>query len=214
MSDGGSEQPATTTGSDTGTDADADVETADADDSGDPGDDARYDPIGEIASIYEPYRVTGDNGDVLLTPLADDEREAFRAYVDNLPTRPADEIGPAYDYQRAKYGDTEIRASPDELLPHATWADGANFERGMLGDAKYVADGEQSFFIPSTMSPYMELIAQQKMDDRLAKYGAVIDDPDSPVRGLEITTNHPAAADFIADRMDGLNIAGVVLLED
>jgi hypothetical protein len=148
-------------------------------------------------------------------PIDAQQRSDFATYRDQLAgegrTRTADEHGEAYDYQRQWCGDVEYRITPDEDLPKAAWADGLNDELALAQDAKFVrVDSRSSWFIPDTLDPDIAGFAERRMDKRLIKYGEAINNPDNPIRGLEIIVNSPEAARFIAARMNALHIPGIV----
>jgi hypothetical protein len=156
----------------------------------------------------------GAHSDQLLRPLDNEQRQRFDAYRHQLSTdgktRPVDDTGPEYDYQRRWCGSTEYRISPDEDLPRAAWADGLNSDLGLAQDAKYVREDARSWFRPESLPPVMRTLAIQKMDDRLLKYREAIRDGGSPVRGLEIVVNSRSAAEFVAGRMNTLGVPGIV----
>jgi len=62
-------------------------------------------------------------------------------------------------------------------------------------------------------SDSMAAIARREMDERLEKYAAVLEDPSNPASVLEISTNDPAVAAFVEERLRALNIPGYVRLE-
>lgn len=157
--------------------------------------------------------VCGDD-QAAVEPLDDQDLRDFTSYREQLETdgktRQVTKAGDEYDYQRQYCGDTEYRITPDADLPRSAWADGLNNELGLAQDAKYVKSDSRSWFVPESMPPAMQGLAEEVMDKRLIKYRDVINDNTNPVRGLEIIVNSVAAAQAVAARMNALQVPGIV----
>lgn len=90
---------------------------------------------------------------------------------------------------------------------------GWTVDYGAVGDAKLVTKA-RSWYDPGSLGDdFLAERARQKLDQRLLKYKAVIDDPSNPVRVLEITTNSPSAAAAIEGRMRAVGVRGYVRIE-
>ena len=153
--------------------------------------------------------------DAMLQPLDADARAGYEAWLADRETRQCTQAGAEYDFQREHCGDTEYRVTPDTDLPRAAWADGPGPELGTVKDAKYAVDENNTWYNPETVpSDKVREFAVKEMDDRLLKYKEVIDDPDTPVQGLELITNDLGAGDYIAGRMAELRVPGVVRVVD
>ena len=137
------------------------------------------------------------------------QQTAMRQWWESLPTSRLNATGPEGAYQAHLYGDTErIVAQNPRVI-----ADGATIDYGAIADAKFRIEA-RSFYDPASMnSPSMAALAQQEMDRRLLKYAAVLEDPSTPVKVLEIATNDPGVATFVEGRMRALAIPGYVRLE-
>ena len=150
--------------------------------------------------------------------LSPAEKDEFLAYEHQLvadgKTRPVTGHAPDAQYQRRVCGDVEFRLTPDELLPKAAWADGLNRDEALAQDSKHVTSEGSSFYKPETLPPFLAAQAQADIDIRLSKYNNAIKDTANPVRGLEIITNDPSAAEFFASRMAALDVPGKVTLRD
>jgi RsiW-degrading membrane proteinase PrsW (M82 family) len=142
--------------------------------------------------------------------LAPDERTAMQEWWDSLPTSKLNATGPEGRYQSGLYGNTERIVTS---TPKKTIADGATIDYGAIADAKFRVQARSWYDPASLNSDKLAAFAQQDMDLRLAKYGAVLNDPGTPAQVLEIATNDPAAAAFIESRLRALNIPGYVRLE-
>jgi hypothetical protein len=155
-----------------------------------------------------PFRRRGD-----FPPLSRADQDAVARYADDLAsrgrTRDVTGTGPAYVYQRRVVGETEYNVAPAGKPD--TWADGINRERGLMQDAKY-RQGDSSFYDPDSLPPFLRDRAIQDMDQRLVKYRDAIQDSSNPLRGLEIVTNDQRAANFVRQRMDELDVPGVVTI--
>ena len=92
-------------------------------------------------------------------------------------------------------------------------ADGATDRYAAIGDAKYRASDEQSWYDPDSMPESMRELVINDMDTRLLKYQQAVASSDNPARLVEVTTNDARVADFVESRMRALGVNGYVRLE-
>lgn len=144
-----------------------------------------------------------------MTRLADTEVATFGRWGDTLTWQSARGSGANRAYQVRIYGEHEPLVYSSGRTE--TWADGLNRRYGSLGDAKF-RQKSSSFYDPGSMHPSMQPIARDRIDDLLLKYKQVIDDPESPARMLELTTNDTGVARYFTQRMRALGIRGYVVI--
>lgn len=93
------------------------------------------------------------------------------------------------------------------------WADGLNEDAGLLRDAKSVADPKESPYVAgSDIDPAFRSKVEGSQDGEFSRYKAVIEDPASPVIGLEIVTNEPLAVPFFEGLLNKFAVPGRVIV--
>ncbi len=65
--------------------------------------------------------------------------------------------------------------------------------------------------MPESLPEGIRAVAQAKLDQRLLKYKAAIEDPGNPAKVLEIVTNDLEAARAFEDALRRLNVPGYVV---
>ncbi len=122
---------------------------------------------------------------------------AIAEWVSHFPKRPTPSYSPNYQYQ-IKYAGTE------EILVQGggqkIWADGIQLEKSFLLECKFITKLNKSPFVSGSQIPDFirdDIIADVK--DEFFRYAAVINDPHTPVIGLEVIINEPKALPFFQD---------------
>ncbi|MFF5160042.1 DUF6531 domain-containing protein [Streptomyces sp. NPDC000348] len=113
-------------------------------------------------------------------------------------------------YQIRHCGPTEYRATGGGEV---VWADGIDSNTAELLDAKHVGKPKASPFIPTSgMPPFIRDKIVADLDDEFRRYGAVINDPNTPVTGLRVITNHSDAVPFFQGLMQQHGVPGRVVV--
>lgn len=101
-------------------------------------------------------------------------------------------------YQRRVAGDVEVRIGPKNGL---IWADGVSVDPDgvVVVESKYVGQPGRSMYEGKTPPAILDTLLQQ-FDDEIERYGAVVRDPDNPVRRLRIITNTHDSVEFLGNR--------------
>ncbi len=63
------------------------------------------------------------------------------------------------------------------------------------------------------MDEDIRAVINTKTDNEFRRYGAVINDPNTPVTGLEVITNEPPAVPYFQNLMTKYNIPGHVVVQ-
>jgi hypothetical protein len=109
---------------------------------------------------------------------------AIAEWVSHFPKRQTPSYSPNYQYQ-IKYAGTQeilVQGGGKEI-----WADGIRLEEGLLLECKFITKLNKSPFVSVSQIPDFirdDIIADVK--DEFSRYAAVIDDPHTPVIGLEV----------------------------
>lgn len=94
------------------------------------------------------------------------------------------------------------------------WADGMRSEDARLLEAKHVTNPDRSPFVSDSKMPdFVREKIVTDVNDEFRRYGAVINDPNTPVKGLEVITNDPKAVPFFEGLMQKHNIPGQVVVK-
>ena len=84
-----------------------------------------------------------------------------------------------------------------------------------LLEAKFIDKPERSPFISGSQIPdFMRQRIIVRVEDEFSRYGAVINDPNTPVRGLEVITNEPRAVPLFLELLNRFNVPGRVALRN
>jgi hypothetical protein len=117
-----------------------------------------------------------------------------------------------YQYQ-IKY------AGPQEILVQGggeeIWADGIRVADGFLLECKFIVHPDRSPFIENSQIPNF---IRQKIVNRIAdeffRYAAVINDPNTPIKALEVIINEPSAIPFFQKLLQRYKIPGRVFYQE
>jgi hypothetical protein len=93
------------------------------------------------------------------------------------------------------------------------WADGYRGADRAVLDAKHVGKPDSSPFVPdSGIPPPIRDKILTKVEDEFRRYGAVINDPGSTPRSLEVVTNDPRAVPYFESLLEKYGIPGHVVV--
>jgi hypothetical protein len=113
-----------------------------------------------------------------------------------------------HDFQVENVGPREVlvQGGGAEL-----WADGVNSEEGLLQEAKFASNPDNSPYVPgSAAGAEVTNGIEIRLDDQLEKYAAIVNDPTNPIRGLQMITNNEGTAQWLAQKMAQHGIPGYV----
>ncbi len=114
-----------------------------------------------------------------------------------------------YEIQQTGPENIQVQGGGEQV-----WADGIRPSDSKLLDAKYVKNPDNSPYVPdSNMDEDIRGIINTKTDNEFRRYGAVINDPNTPVTGLEVITNEPRAVPYFQGLMNKYNIPGDVVVK-
>ena len=83
------------------------------------------------------------------------------------------------------------------------WVDGLDIYEGLILAAKYVANPTKNPFVDgSNVPPAIRKAIRREAQDQFRKYGAIIADPETPLRALEVFVNHKAGTLYCLSLMD------------
>ena len=139
-------------------------------------------------------------------------RRDVEDWASSFPRRPTPSYSSNYQYQIRHAGleEIQVRGGGEEI-----WVDGIRAEDGFLLEAKFIDKPERSPFVSGSQIP--DFIRQRiivRVEDEFYRYGAVINDPNTPVRGLEVITNEPRAVPLFQELLNRFNVPGRVALRN
>jgi hypothetical protein len=142
--------------------------------------------------------------------LDDDEvnSDLVRQWASQFETRPAQGSGESLEFQVETSGRTEIHF---EGGGEEVWGDGINYEEALLQEAKYASNPYNSPAVPgsaageSAQGGYL-----RNLQDQLERYAAIVQDPNNPIRGLQMLTNNNDTAALLQEQMAAAGIPGRV----
>jgi hypothetical protein len=158
--------------------------------------------------VADASRVTRRLDD--LPPLTPEQQLAARDWRDGLATKPTPSSTAAGRYEIEHTGplNYEMRAGDVKID-----ADGFRTIDATALDTKHVGSESRSPYVPGSDTP--DFVRQKilgQFEYELQRYRAVIDSPDTPVRGLEIITNDPRAVPYFEEMLDKHGITGRVVV--
>jgi hypothetical protein len=191
----------------------ADTAAAGADTAAIAGDAAATDAAvtGAAATASEAVPVlTAEEADGAMVPLSEEEQATAQAWAKELPTKmtPVNDARGVYEVNQTGEANMLMKGGDQQI-----WSDGFRTEDGNALEAKYISKPGRSPFIEGSKAP--DFIRQKALDDitsEVTRYGAVVTDPTTPVRALEVVTNDPDAAPVFARLMQDLGVPGRVVV--
>jgi hypothetical protein len=119
---------------------------------------------------------------------------------------------PNYQYQ-IKYAGTQeilVQGGGEKI-----WADGIRVEEGFLLECKFIVQPDRSPFIEDSQIPnFIREKIVTRVADEFVRYAAVINDPNTPIIGLEVIINEPSAAPFFQELLQRYKIPGRVFYKE
>lgn len=140
----------------------------------------------------------------------DFEPTAVERWRDRLQTKPTpnNNARDAFEIQHTGPDNFLVQGGGEQV-----WADGIRPSDGLLLDAKCIDNPGRSPFIPTSKCPdFIRQNAIEQVDDELRRYAAVIADPATPVRGLEVIISDLAAKPLFESLLKKYGIPGRVVL--
>ena len=93
------------------------------------------------------------------------------------------------------------------------WADGINFQTEELIEAKFIENPANSPYInSSSVPPFIRTKVVRDVENEFRRYAAVINDPDTPVVGLQVIVNIEEAVPFFESLLSQFNLPGSVIV--
>ncbi|NET59915.1 MAG: hypothetical protein F6K47_28325 [Symploca sp. SIO2E6] len=93
------------------------------------------------------------------------------------------------------------------------WADGINFQTGQLLEAKFIGNPVNSPYISnSNVPPFIRNKAVGDVNNEFRRYAAVINDPETPVIGLQVIVNIKEAVPFFESLLSQFNLPGSIIV--
>jgi hypothetical protein len=128
----------------------------------------------------------------------------------DFPRRPTPTYSQRHLFQIRHCGAEEIRVRDggEEI-----WTDGINFQTGELLEAKFIENPANSPYISdSRVPPFIRIKAVSDVENEFRRYAAVINDPETPVVGLQVIVNIEEAVPFFASLLSHFNLPGSVIV--
>ncbi len=158
--------------------------------------------------VSDVTRVTRSLDD--LPALTPEQQLAAREWRDSLPTLDTPTRTPANRYEIEHTGplNYEMRAGDVKIN-----ADGFREIDAAALDAKHVGSRDRSPFVPDSAVPdFIREKNRLAIASELQRYRAIIESPDTPVRGLEIVTNDIRAVPYFEDLLREYDVVGRVVV--
>jgi hypothetical protein len=138
--------------------------------------------------------------------------QQVQSWASQFPTKQTPNNGdPRNTYEIRQTGpvNTEVRGGNEKI-----WADGIDIPDGQLQDAKYIADPAKSPYVDGSKVPdFIRESIRDDFEDEVRRYGAVINDPNTPVTGLQIITNEPQAVPYFQSALQKYSVPGSVVVK-
>lgn len=138
----------------------------------------------------------------------------FTARVENwardFPRRPTPTYSQRHQFQIRHCGAEEIRVRDggEEI-----WADGINYQTGQLLEAKFIENPANSPYVSaSNVPPFIRAKVVGDVENEFRRYAAVINDPNTPVVGLQVIVNIEEAVPFFEGLLSQFNLPGSVVV--
>jgi hypothetical protein len=128
----------------------------------------------------------------------------------DFPKRPTPTYSQRHQFQIRHCGTEEIRVRDggEEI-----WADGINSETGQLLEAKFIENPANSPYISSSSVPhFIRIKVVSDVENEFRRYAAVINDPETPVVGLQVIVNIEEAVPFFESLLNQFNLPGSVIV--
>ena len=133
------------------------------------------------------------------------------AILGRAPRRPAQGTGKSRDFQIKTCGpmETLIQGGGEEV-----WADDLERSDGMARDAKYVRKVRRSMYVEgSKIDPEFRVVLERDTVGEFRRYAAVIQDPKSPIRALEVIVSDRASVSYFLKLMKRFGIPGHIVIK-
>lgn len=140
-------------------------------------------------------------------------RQETNAWASQFPTgapRGGNPNATAFQTRYCGPTETHVQGGGAEV-----WADGIIPDEAMLRDAKLTETPARSPYVDANPHPIPDFVLQQmrdRVERELRSYARVINDPATPVVGLEIVTNTPASVPFWDRMLSTYGIPGRVVV--
>lgn len=137
--------------------------------------------------------------------------EFIREWVQNFSKRSTPTYNIRYQFQIKHCGKEEfrIRGGGEEI-----WVDGIDFNTGQLLEAKFVENPVNSPYVSnSNIPPFIYAKIKSEVENEFRRYGAIINDKNTPVTGLQVIINLEVAVPFFTELMIRFNIPGSVVVK-
>jgi hypothetical protein len=169
----------------------------------------------EIAALVDAGILSAASWSLMMMASGQSKRadpKRFQAWVDSVPTRPAETNTPALQYQAKHCGPKEYLVAAEN--GKQVWADGVRAGDAMLVEAKHSSSLERTPFDLSSKLPVkVQDSIRTKQLNELLRYAEVIRDPSTPAVGVEIVTNSPTAVRYFEELLRDAGLPGRVVVK-
>jgi Domain of unknown function (DUF4157) len=137
--------------------------------------------------------------------------ETFDDWIKQFPRKKTPNNTPrdAYEIQHTGPENIELRGGGEKI-----WADGVRSTDAHLLEAKFVENPASSPFIPGSKCPQFirdKIVAE--VNEEFRRYGAILNDSNTPAKALEVITNDQQAVPFFQDLLTKYNIPGQIVVK-
>jgi hypothetical protein len=141
----------------------------------------------------------------------DNLSDRIENWTQDFPRRSTPTHNNNYLFQIKHCGSEEIRVKNSEV---EIWADGINTKTGELLEAKFIENLTKSPFVDNSNIPiFIRDKITKEVDNEFRRYGAIINDDDTPVVALQVIVNIPEAVPFFTELLNKYKIPGQIVVK-
>jgi len=138
------------------------------------------------------------------------DQQAARDWQDGLARKPTPTGRPSGQYEVDQTGPWNYTMGEGA---NKIDADGFRASDGSALEAKHVGSKDRSPYVPDSDAPdFMKQKALRDVEHEVERYGGVIKDPNTPVRGLEVITNDPRAVPYFEEILSKYDLPSRVVV--
>lgn len=131
-------------------------------------------------------------------------------WAKDFPRKTTPTYSKRHEFQIRHCGSEEIRVKDGN---EEIWADGIDFQKGELLEAKFIENPAKSPYISgSQIPPFIRTKIIGDVENEFRRYAAVINDPNTPINSLKIIVNMEEAKPFFKSLLLKFNLSGCVVV--